>query len=105
MQPSFCSSCRSCSSCLTPLLLLSAPSAPSAVNPPLPSYPSTLSLGLFRTLENSVSRLRVFEATAERGVVAVGEAQELDRVESPLGGPLLHLNPAGAALGGTKFDV
>ena len=39
------------------------------------------------------------EPLLERWVEAVAQAQQLDRVEGPLGDPLLHLHPAGAALG------
>src|SRR4051812_30940579 len=52
-----------------------------------------------------VPRLGLAELAEEPGVEAVAEAQELDRVEGPLGEALLHLHPAGAALGGTDLDV
>ena len=50
-------------------------------------------------------RLGFLEVFPERRVQTVAQAQELDRVQGPLGQPLLHLNPAGAALGGADLDV
>src|SRR3954452_15653572 len=51
------------------------------------------------------TRLGFLEMPLERGIEAVAQAQEFDGVEGPLGDPLLHLHPAGAALGGADLDV
>ena len=50
-------------------------------------------------------RLGVFEVLAEGGVEAVAQAQQLDRVQSPLGDSLFHLDPAGAAFGRADLDI
>ena len=55
--------------------------------------------------ESTAPRLRFLEVAEEGWVQAVAQAQELDRVERPLGDPLLHLHPAGAALGRADLDV
>src|SRR5262245_22826595 len=52
-----------------------------------------------------VARLRILEVLAERRIQAVAKAQELDRVNRALGKSLLHLDPAGAALGRSDLDV
>src|SRR5258708_22634037 len=42
---------------------------------------------------------------AQERIQAVGQAKELDRVQRALGGSVLHLDPAGAALGRADVDV
>ena len=54
---------------------------------------------------HDVWRLGVFEMLAEGRVKPVAQTEQLDRVHSPLGDSLFHLDTAGAAFGGTDLDI
>src|SRR5262249_7790045 len=54
---------------------------------------------------HDVPRLGLLEVLPQPGVQAVAHAQDLGRVEGPLGEALFHLDPASAALGGADLEV